>query len=87
MREQEDNPLQEGVVKTFVSTPFWVGRGGVLYKLNQFFLKQLQYTLNDIADIICPLREDGELKKSPEKNHHGNLSSSWKKNFLLVFCD
>ena len=46
-------------------------------ELSQLLLEQLQHTLNDIADIIRPLREDGELKESPEEKRMAILELSW----------
>lgn len=34
-------------------------------ELSQLFVEHLEDTLNDVADIICPLGEDGELKEGP----------------------
>ena len=34
-------------------------------ELSQLFIKYLEDTLNDVADIVRPLREDGELKEGP----------------------
>ena len=47
------------MVKCAVSAPFLVGGGGVVYELGQLFVEYLEKTLDDIADFIRSLREDG----------------------------
>ena len=42
-------------------------RGGVMYELGQLLIEHLEDTLDDIADIVCPLGEDGKLKESPRE--------------------
>ena len=62
----------------------------MLYELSQLFLEQLQHTLYDIADVVRPLREDGELKESPESKEWqilivmGNCGKIYKILFLLI---
>ena len=57
------------MVKGAVSAHFLVGGATVgrrvVYELGELFVEYLEETLDDIADLVGPLRENGELKESP----------------------